>query len=77
MAEPSRTDKSWSGDRHGWTALEGAGGATQHITLDRLASGPRLPPGGNGLFAVDVARGRYGMICFVVHSDGVDHSSRA
>jgi len=31
-------------------------------------------PGQSGIFAVDLAKGRYGLICFVTDPDGVQHT---
>lgn len=41
-----------------------------------LASVPRRQPGRTGTFAVDLAPGRYGLICFVEDADGVQHAQK-
>ena len=38
-----------------------------------IARVPARPPGGQTKFAVDLAPGRYGLVCFVVDPDGVMH----
>ena len=35
---------------------------------------PARPPGGGSRFAVDLAPGRYGFVCFVADADGVIHA---
>ena len=39
-----------------------------------IARVPSRPPGGGSRFAVDLAPGRYGLICFVADADGVIHA---
>lgn len=46
------------------------------VTVDTLAAVPPRTPRSTGLFAADLAPGRYGIICFVLDDDGVDHSSK-
>ena len=40
------------------------------------ASTPDIFPGDRGSFAVDLHRGRYGMICFLIDNDGVSHATK-
>lgn len=37
---------------------------------------PKRGPGATGTFAVDLAPGRYGLICFVRDADGQPHALR-
>lgn len=41
-----------------------------------LVQMPEKPPGAVGVFAVDLPRGRYGLLCSVMFPDGVSHSRR-
>lgn len=37
---------------------------------------PKRPPGGAGMFAIDLAPGRYAMICLIQDSDGIGHHKK-
>lgn len=37
---------------------------------------PVRPPGSHDTFAVDLAPGRYGLVCFVTDADGVSHAAK-
>jgi hypothetical protein len=41
-----------------------------------LARVPERPPGSRDTFAVDLAPGRYGLICLVTDPDGVTHGQK-
>lgn len=47
--------------------------ATSNTGLSTLAILARRQPGQSGTFAVDLAPGRYGFVCFVTDPDGVQH----
>ncbi len=48
----------------------------EKTTLQNLAILPPLAPEGDGVFAVDLKPGRYGFVCLVSDSDGVQHDHK-
>lgn len=49
---------------------------SQRRSIDSLAGIPDIPPGAGTSFAVDLSAGRYGLICFVIDTDGISHVAR-
>ncbi|MDP9418935.1 MAG: hypothetical protein M3P53_02085 [Actinomycetota bacterium] len=48
----------------------------ERLAVETIAVLPARPPGRRGMFAVDLAAGRYELVCFVMDADGVDHSTK-
>jgi len=50
--------------------------APDRRVLPTVAGLSERRPGGRGAFAVDLAAGRYGLVCFVEDADGVVHAQK-
>jgi hypothetical protein len=46
------------------------------IALMPIMNLPRQAPGSTAVFALDLAPGRYGLVCFVDDPDGASHAAK-
>lgn len=49
---------------------------SERVVVDELASVPNRPPGSTDSFAVNLDRGRWAFLCFVVDPDGKTHAEK-
>lgn len=49
---------------------------SDRLIVQPVASLPERETGQSGTFAVDLERGRYGLVCFVQDPDGVQHARK-